>query len=142
LKALKQMTSRKLKGDRARFWQQRYFDSNVHGEKARSQVIRYIHRNPVKRGLVAKPEQYPWSSFNHHASGLRGVVEIESDWTGLDGETAWPTHRDKAAMNGAQHSVISCSTRQERKPMAGRPASDSRPSKARTGHPQVGQKVR
>jgi putative transposase len=49
------MSSRKLKGDRVRFWQRRYFDSSVHGEKARSQVIRYIHRNPVKRGLVASP---------------------------------------------------------------------------------------
>ncbi len=81
LKALKQMTSRKLRGDREQFWQHRYFDSNVHGEKARSEVIRYIHRNPVKRGLVASPGQYPWSSFNHYATGLRGTVEIESEWT-------------------------------------------------------------
>jgi putative transposase len=81
LKALKQMTSRKLKGDRVRFWEQRYFDSNVHGEKARSQVIRYIHRNPVKRGLVATPKQYQWSSFNHYATGLRGAAEIESEST-------------------------------------------------------------
>jgi putative transposase len=81
LKAIKQMTSRKLKDNRERFWQQRYFDSNVHGERARSEVIRYIHRNPVKRGLVASPEQYRWSSFNHYATGLRGAVEIESEWT-------------------------------------------------------------
>jgi putative transposase len=81
LKALKQVTSRKLKSDREQFWQDRYFDSNVHGEKARSEVIRYIHRNPVKRGLVARPEQYRWSSFNHYATGVRGVVEIESEWT-------------------------------------------------------------
>ncbi len=81
LKALKQITSRKLRGDRRQFWQDRYFDSNIHGEEARSEVIRYIHRNPVKRGLVASPEQYPWSSFNHYATGIRGAVEIESEWT-------------------------------------------------------------
>jgi putative transposase len=81
LKALKQTTSRKLKGDREKFWQDRYFDRNIRGEEARSEVIRYIHRNPVKRGLVASPEQYLWSSFNHYATGLRGIVEIESDWT-------------------------------------------------------------
>jgi REP-associated tyrosine transposase len=81
LKALKQMTSRKLRGDRPQFWQDRYFDGNIHSEAARSQVIRYIHRNPVKRGLVASPEQYQWSSFNHYATGIRGVVEIESEWT-------------------------------------------------------------
>jgi len=81
LKSLKQTTSRKLKGGREQFWQDRYFDSNIHGEAARSEVIRYIHRNPVKRGLAASPEQYRWSSFNHYATGIRGVVEIESEWT-------------------------------------------------------------
>jgi putative transposase len=81
LKALKQETPRKLKGDRGQFWQHRYFDSNIYVEKPRSEVIRYIHRNPVKRGLVASPEQYRWSSYNHYATGMRGVVEIESEWT-------------------------------------------------------------
>jgi putative transposase len=81
LKALKQITSRKLRGDRQQFWQPRYFDANIRGESARSEVIRYIHRNPVKRGLVASPGQYRWSSFNHYATGIRGVVEIESEWT-------------------------------------------------------------
>jgi putative transposase len=81
LKALKQMTSRKLRGDRQQFWQPRYFDANVYGETARAQVIRYIHRNPVKRGLVASPGQYRWSSFNHYATEIRGPVEIESEWT-------------------------------------------------------------
>lgn len=47
LKAVKQITSRKLRGQREKFWQERYFDSNVRGEDARSEVIRYIHRNPV-----------------------------------------------------------------------------------------------
>ena len=81
LKALKQVTSRNLKGRREKFWQDRYYYSNVHGEKARSEVIRYIHHNPVKRGLVAKPEQWPWSSFQLYASGVEGPVEIESQWT-------------------------------------------------------------
>ena len=39
LKALKQITSRKLRGDRPQFWQHRYFDANIHGEAARSEVI-------------------------------------------------------------------------------------------------------
>lgn len=52
LKAFKQIASRKLRGLREKIWQDRYYDSNVYGEKARGEVIRYIHRNPVKRGLV------------------------------------------------------------------------------------------
>jgi hypothetical protein len=38
-------------------WQDRHFDRNISGEEARSDVIRYIDRNSVKRGLVASPEQ-------------------------------------------------------------------------------------
>ena len=81
LKAVKQVTSRKLRGPRQKFWQDRYYDSNVLGEKGRSEVIRSIHRNPVARGLVTKPELWPWSSFRHYASGAKGRVEIESQWT-------------------------------------------------------------
>ena len=72
VKALKQVTLRKLRGERPRFWQDRYFDANIRGEMARSEVIRYIHRNPVKRGLVTSPELYRWSSFNHYVSGSSG----------------------------------------------------------------------
>ena len=81
LKAFKQITSRRLRGWHEKFWQERYYDSNVRGETARSAVIRYIHRNPVKRGLVAKHEDWPWSSFRHSASGVKATVEIESQWT-------------------------------------------------------------
>jgi putative transposase len=75
------MTSRKLRGSREKFWQDRYYDSSVRGEKSRTEVIRYIHRNPVKRGLVDKPEDWPWSSFRHYATGANGTGEIEWQWT-------------------------------------------------------------
>jgi REP-associated tyrosine transposase len=32
------------------------------------QLVRYIHKNPVKAGLVEKPEQYPWSSHKGYQS--------------------------------------------------------------------------
>jgi putative transposase len=64
------------------FWQPRYYDFNVHNEKKRVEKLKYIHRNPVVRGLVEKPEQWTWSSFRHYATGIEGIVEIESFWTG------------------------------------------------------------
>jgi len=64
------------------FWQPRYYDFNVHNEEKRVEKLRYMHRNPVKRGLVEKPEDWPWSSFRNYATGIRGIVEIESFWTG------------------------------------------------------------
>jgi putative transposase len=44
--------------------------------------LKYIHRNPVKRGLVEKPEDWPWSSFRNYVTGEEGVVEVECPWTG------------------------------------------------------------
>jgi putative transposase len=47
------------------FWQRRYYDFNVFTEEKRIEKLRYMHRNPVTRGLVERPEQWPWSSFRH-----------------------------------------------------------------------------
>jgi putative transposase len=63
------------------FWQARYYDFLVHNEEKRVEKLRYMHRNPVVRGLVAKLEEWRWSSFVHYATGVEGVVEIESQWT-------------------------------------------------------------
>ncbi len=51
-----------------RFWQTRFYDLNVWTEKKRIEKLRYIHRNPVKRGLVVSPEQWPWSSYRWYLS--------------------------------------------------------------------------
>ncbi len=63
------------------FWLKRYYDFNVHSEEKRIEKLRYIHRNPVTRGLVSRPEDWRWSSFRHYLTGEKGVVEIESVWT-------------------------------------------------------------
>ena len=63
------------------FWQARYYDFNVHNPKKREEKLRYMHLNPVRRGLVDKPEDWPHSSFRHYAFGEVGRVEIESEWT-------------------------------------------------------------
>jgi putative transposase len=62
------------------FWQARYYDFNVFSEAKHVEKLRYMHRNPVKRGLVERPEDWTWSSFRHYATGIEGTVEIESDW--------------------------------------------------------------
>jgi putative transposase len=59
-----------------RFWQARFYDFNVWTEKKRIEKLRYIHRNPVARELVASPERWQWSSFRWYASGEAGPVRI------------------------------------------------------------------
>jgi putative transposase len=63
------------------FWQARYYDFNVHSHDKHREKLRYIHRNPVVRGLVKEPGEWAWSSFRHYATGAAGTVEIESEWT-------------------------------------------------------------
>jgi putative transposase len=60
------------------FWQKRYYDFNVRSSQKRVEKLKYIHRNPVHRGLVDKPEDWPWSSYLHYALGELGTVQIES----------------------------------------------------------------
>ena len=81
IKALKQGISLQLIGEAEHFWEKRYYDFNVSSWEKLVEKLRYIHRNPVKRGLCAKPEDWSWSSFCHYADGTEGVVEIESEWT-------------------------------------------------------------
>ena len=96
------------------FWQARYYDFNVWSERKFEEKVRYIHRNPVTRGLVARAEDWEWSSFHHYWTGAAGVVEIESQWTARWREKMgiFPTLKVRA------------------------PAENPRPSKAWTGHPQ------
>src|SRR5437773_3447100 len=54
-----------------------YYDFPVWSEDKCIEKLRYIHRNPVKRGLIARPEDWQWSSFNQWATGQEGVVEVE-----------------------------------------------------------------
>lgn len=41
-------------------WQEESFDHVVRSDESLAQRIEYIRQNPVRRGLVSTPEQYPW----------------------------------------------------------------------------------
>jgi putative transposase len=69
------------------FWQPRYYDRNIRNHREFGVKLRYLHRNPVKRGLCDSHEQWSWSSFRHYLTGESCVVEIESEWTARKRET-------------------------------------------------------
>jgi REP-associated tyrosine transposase len=60
------------------FWQRRFYDFNVRTRRKHIEKLKYIHRNPVVRGLTARPEDWLWSSYRHYATGEVETVEIES----------------------------------------------------------------
>jgi putative transposase len=57
-------------------WQRRFYDFNVWSARKRIEKLRYMHRNPVKRGLVLEPEQWEWSSFRSYAYQEVGRVGV------------------------------------------------------------------
>jgi len=66
-------------------WQGR-FASYVMDEEHLLACVRYIEMNPVRAGLVVKPEQWPWSSASAHIYGYDDtlvkaipLVEITGD---------------------------------------------------------------
>jgi putative transposase len=84
----KRVRSQRQSARSGSFWQKRYYDRNVRDGREFSIKLRYLHRNPVKRGLVKEPGDWKWSSFRHYAFREIGAVEIESEWTARDRETA------------------------------------------------------
>lgn len=62
------------------FWMKRFYDFNVYSDRKFIEKLRYMHRNPVKRGLVERPEDWEWSSFRSYATGAVGPVRV-NDWS-------------------------------------------------------------
>ena len=58
--------------DLVHFWQHRFYDFNVWTDKKRIEKLRYMHRNPVGRGIVASPELWKWSSYRFYSEGEAG----------------------------------------------------------------------
>src|SRR5439155_18347949 len=54
---------------RSPFWQARFYDFNVWTTRKRVEKLRYMHRNPVKRGLAVRP------------SNGAGAVTVSTSWT-------------------------------------------------------------
>ena len=58
-----------------RLWNRRFHPFDVYSEAKRREKLNYMHNNPVKRGLVSSPADWPWSSWRfyylHDASVLR-----------------------------------------------------------------------
>ncbi|HJT70313.1 MAG TPA: transposase [Terriglobales bacterium] len=59
-------------------WQKRFYDFLILSEKKKAEKLRYIHRNPVRRGLVLQPEQWRWS-YRFYAFGKAGPVFIDCE---------------------------------------------------------------
>src|SRR5271155_4322370 len=56
------------------FWQERFYDFNVYRSGKVKEKLNYMHANPVIRGLVAHPKDWPWSSWSFYFQKGKGLL--------------------------------------------------------------------
>jgi putative transposase len=69
-----------------RFWQEGGgYDRNVFDEHVAWTCVEYMHANPVRRGLVEHPTDWPWSSARWYAGMDDVLLEMDAgpDWPSL-----------------------------------------------------------
>jgi len=62
------------------FWKPRGYDFNIIQEKKLLEKLAYVHANPVRRGLVDRPDKWSWSSFRFYEFGDDSLLAM--DWDG------------------------------------------------------------
>jgi putative transposase len=63
-----------------RFWQKGGgYDRNITKVETLIEVVRYIHNNPVRKGLSETPEQWRFSSAADWRDGKQGPISIDFD---------------------------------------------------------------
>jgi putative transposase len=94
MQVLKQRTARALlpkkraDAPRTPFWQERFYDFNVFTTNKRVEKLRYMHRNPVKRGLANSPDEWRWSSFRFYLLDEPGQVQVNEGWAKISFQPA------------------------------------------------------
>ncbi len=67
---VKKVSARQLhqrRGTEGPLWQHQFWDRFVRQTKEYHDRLAYVHLNPVRKGLAAKPEDWRWSSYNNFA---------------------------------------------------------------------------
>ena len=59
------------------FWQARFYDFNVYTNRKKREKLDYMHRNPLSRGLVKHPKDWPWSSWPFYGMREPGLIRID-----------------------------------------------------------------
>ncbi len=70
---------------RGSLWQHQFWDRFVRNAKEFAARLEYMHLNPVRKGLVARPEDWRWSSCNNFALERTRVIAspIQVDYVRL-----------------------------------------------------------
>ncbi len=67
------------KGQRG-IWQKRYWEHAVRDDTDMGAYVDYIHFNPVKHGLVASPDDWPYSTWHRWKQEVAKPYVVPADW--------------------------------------------------------------
>jgi len=68
--------SNSRKHQKYKFWEDDYHPVELYSSKVMDQKVDYVHENPVKEGVVDKPEDYIYSSARDYC-GMNGLLKVE-----------------------------------------------------------------
>ena len=82
LRRFNNLLSMRRGGTGFRYWQVGGgYDRNIRDKDSLREMIVYVHGNPVRKGIVAEPEEYPWSSAREWAEPGKGAIPVDvPDW--------------------------------------------------------------
>lgn len=60
-----------------RVWNRRFYPYGVYSDERRLEKLDYMHNNPVKRGLVQSPDQWPWSSYRFYYLNDSSILRMD-----------------------------------------------------------------
>jgi putative transposase len=81
------LAHKRREGSIHQLWQEGYHPQSIGSDAVMQQKLEYIHLNPVRRGLVAAPEHWRYSSAHEWLHGSSPVLRV-NDW--YDGEPQPP----------------------------------------------------
>jgi len=76
MESFKRLTTKKVLAAFGIHWRSPYDDVPVPGSEAAKTKLVYMHNNPLRRGLAARPEDYLWSSARDFAGQPLGIVTV------------------------------------------------------------------
>ena len=71
-----------VRNQKRKFWSDRFDCVSIRNVDMLKRKIEYIHMNPVRAGLVERPEDYPFSSARDYILRIPGELPVDLDWWG------------------------------------------------------------
>jgi len=64
-------------GQESKVWEDGAHPKRIESDAMFWQKIEYVHNNPVRKGFVARAEDWRWSSARNYGTDNKGVMEID-----------------------------------------------------------------